>query len=235
MAGGANGVRERLTGDRGNGCLAGRINVGEHKHVRLVECAAEFVPKMLGSRVAMRLKENQQPIELAAARGFERGANLGRMMAVVVNQGNPVDGALDVKAAAYACELFEALADQVRGNIQIQRHGSGSGGVADVVNARRSGQTEFSQVVAAIGEAELALEALQFDVADHQVRLARRAVGDDGPLHFREDGLDVRLIEAKNHRAVERHAVHALYEGVLNLFERDVLVKGLAVNRGDEV
>ena len=41
---------------------------------------------MLRAREAMRLEEHEQAIELAAARGFEGGANFRGMMAVVVDQ-----------------------------------------------------------------------------------------------------------------------------------------------------
>ena len=64
---------------------------------------------MLGARVAMRLEEHQQAIELAAARGFQRGANFDRMMAVIVDQGDAVDDAFDVKAAADAGEIWQGL------------------------------------------------------------------------------------------------------------------------------
>ncbi len=65
----------------------------------------------------MRLKEHQDAVELAAARGFEGGANFHGVVAVVVNHGDVVDDALDIKAAADACKFGEAFADQVGRNI----------------------------------------------------------------------------------------------------------------------
>ena len=46
---------------------------------------------MLRARVAVRLEEHQQALEMAAARGFERGANFGGVMAVVVDQRDAVE------------------------------------------------------------------------------------------------------------------------------------------------
>jgi len=48
------------------GALAGRIDINQHEDIRLIERAAEFGPKVLGTGVAMGLKEHQQAIELAA-------------------------------------------------------------------------------------------------------------------------------------------------------------------------
>ena len=84
-------------GDAGNGLLARGIDVREHQHVGLIEGAAEIVPKVLRARVAVRLEEHQQALEMAAARGFERGANLGGVVAVIVDQRDAADDALDLK------------------------------------------------------------------------------------------------------------------------------------------
>ncbi len=85
----------------------------------------------------MRLKEHQQAIELAAAGRFERGANLGRVMAVIINHGDLIYYALDVKAATHAGELNEAFTDQISRHAQVERDCRGSRRVADIVYARR--------------------------------------------------------------------------------------------------
>src|SRR5260370_32052906 len=106
VAGLANGARKRLAGDARNWRFAGSIDIEQGKNVRLIECAAQFVPKVLSAGKAMGLKEHQQAIELAAASGFERGANLGRVMTVVIDHGDVIDDALDVKAAAHSGKLY---------------------------------------------------------------------------------------------------------------------------------
>src|SRR6267154_1986911 len=98
MAGFANGVGQSLAGYPGDGRLAGGVNVGDNQNVGLVERAREFIPEMLRAGIAVRLEEHQEAIELADARGFQGGANLRGMMAVVVDHGNVVDRAFNVEA-----------------------------------------------------------------------------------------------------------------------------------------
>src|SRR2546430_2725541 len=117
VAGLANGARKRFTRHAWDGRFAGRIDVEQHEDIRLIEGAAEFVPKELGACVAMRLKEHEQAIELAAAGRFERDANLGRVMTVVIDHGDLIDHALDVKSTAHAGKFEEAFADQASRNV----------------------------------------------------------------------------------------------------------------------
>src|SRR5712671_5679543 len=171
VAGGANGVGQRLPSDAGDGTLARRVDVHQHDHVGLIEGPAKFVPKMLRARVPVGLEEHQKAFEMADARGLERRANFNRMMAVIVDQGDVVDHSLDVKPAADAGEFFQTDANQVRRYIQIKRYGGGGGGIPHVVYSRRAVQMKLPQVVPAIRQAEDAFEAQQFDIADHQIGL----------------------------------------------------------------
>src|SRR5229473_4741210 len=113
----ANGARKCFTRHARDGRFAGRIDIEQHENIRLVERAAEFIPKVLGAGVAMRLKEHEQAIELAAAGRFERGADLDRVMTVVIDHGDVIHYALDVKAAPHAGKFNEAFADQVSRNV----------------------------------------------------------------------------------------------------------------------
>src|SRR5712692_6284114 len=91
-------------------------------------------------------------------------------------------------------------------------------------------QPEEAEIFALVGQAELAAQTLELHITDDQIGLARRSVGNDGTLHTRNNGLDVWFIDAEDCRAVKWHAVHELDEGVLNVFERGVLVKMLAID-----
>jgi len=51
-----------------------------------------------------------------------------------------------------------------------------------------------------------------------------------GRFYARNNGLHVGLVNAQNCRAVKRHAVDELNEGILDVLERGVLVQVLAVN-----
>src|ERR1700739_472733 len=100
-----------FAGDAGDRRFTGRIDVGEDQQVGLIEGTAELVPEMLRTRVAMGLEKNQQTVELAAASSFERGANLRRVVAVVVDDRDVVDGTFYVEAAPDASEIRQPLSD----------------------------------------------------------------------------------------------------------------------------
>src|SRR5882724_13666136 len=96
----------------------------------------------------MRLEEHQQPIELAAARRFQRGADFHWVVAVVIDDGDVVHDPFDIKPAAHPGKFGETFADQISGNIQIERHRSCSRGVAHVVHSRWMSQLEDAEIVA---------------------------------------------------------------------------------------
>src|SRR5882762_7729947 len=111
MAGFANGVGQGFAGYARDWRLAGRVNIGNHQNIGLVESAREFIPEMLCARVAVRLEEHQQAIELADSCGFQSGPDFGRVMAVVVDHRNVVDRALNVEAPTNAGKLAETFAN----------------------------------------------------------------------------------------------------------------------------
>src|SRR6266436_7743035 len=92
-------------------------------------------------------------------------------------------------------------------------------------------QPEQTEVIASVGQPELAAQTLQLDIADDQIGLARRAVRNNGTLHAGNDRLHIGLINTKDRRTVKWHAIHKLDEGALNIFEGGVLVEMFAINR----
>src|SRR5579872_1013780 len=98
VACGTNRFRQRRGRDATNRLFTRGIDIRHDQEVGLIEGAAEVVPEVLRARKAVRLKKHQQAVVTAAARGLERGANLHRMMAVVIDQGNAAHGAFDLKA-----------------------------------------------------------------------------------------------------------------------------------------
>src|SRR6266404_5022397 len=111
VAGFANGVGQSLAGYARDWRLAGRVNIGNHQNIGLVESAREFVPEMLRAGIAVRLEKHQEAIELADARGLQGGPDLRGMVAVVVDHGNVVDGALNVEAPTDAGKFAQAFAN----------------------------------------------------------------------------------------------------------------------------
>jgi hypothetical protein len=94
-------------------------------------------------------------------------------------------------------------------------------------------QVKHAEIFAFEGQAEIAAEAFEADVADDEVGLAGSAVSDDGAFHVGKNGLHVRFVEAENRGAVKGDAVDELDEGALDVGERSVLIEVLAIDGGD--
>jgi hypothetical protein len=88
----------------------------------------------------VRLKQHQQPVELAAARGFKRGLDFDGVVAVVVNDRDVVDRAFDVEAAADPAEVGKPPPDEFRRDVEVQGYRGGGRGVANIVDSGRMRQ-----------------------------------------------------------------------------------------------
>src|SRR5215475_7685847 len=66
VAGLTNRGGQGFAGYAGNRRLAGRVDVGYDQKIGLIEGSRELRPEMLGAAVTVRLKQNQQAVELAA-------------------------------------------------------------------------------------------------------------------------------------------------------------------------
>ena len=85
----------------------------------------------------MRLEEHQNPPIAAQPSRFQRGANLGRVMAVIVDHRHPSLDAADLKTPVDAGEGRQRLADRVRLLVQLERHPDRGRCVQHVVRTRR--------------------------------------------------------------------------------------------------
>src|SRR6185437_9937093 len=231
VAGRAHRFGQLLAGDSLNVLFAGGINFRQHQNVRFIERTAKIVPQCLRACVTMRLEYDDQTLISAPARSFECRANLGRMMAVIVNYGNSVKHTANFKAPPDPAELSQTCPDQVRRHVKRQRHSRRGCRVADVVNSWRGRQTENPQIIAAICKAKLTRQPLQPHVRNHKIGLHRSAVCDHRPLDARNNRLHVGLVNAKNRAAVKRNSIRKLQKDLLNFFERAVLIEVLAIDR----
>ena len=110
---GANGFRQRLPGNAGDGLLARGVDVHQHDHVGLIEGAAKFIPKMLAcacSGAAGRAPGRARNGSRARLRASRESR---RVMAVIVDQRDVVDDALDVKPPPHAGKFFDARRESV--------------------------------------------------------------------------------------------------------------------------
>ena len=67
----------------------------------------------------MRLKKDQQAMKVAAARGFQGGADFGGVMAVVVDEGDAVKGSPLFRSGGQRRKMSQALADEVGRDVQM--------------------------------------------------------------------------------------------------------------------
>src|SRR5260370_27265772 len=128
-----NGRDHALSGDAGNGRLAGGVDIEHADGVGVRECGAEFVEQVAGARVAMRLEDHVDALESALPRRRKGRTNLRGMMAVVVNHADAVHRALELKAPVHAAEFFESFADFVRRNVQPYAYRDRSRSVQHIV------------------------------------------------------------------------------------------------------
>ena len=78
-------IDDGLAGDALDRFFRGRIDIADEDQIRGLQDLAEILGKRLGAGVAVRLEEHDEPLRLERARGLQGGGELGRMMAVVVD------------------------------------------------------------------------------------------------------------------------------------------------------
>src|SRR5215468_2607984 len=142
VAGFADCGGQGFAGDAGYGRFTGSVDIGYDQDIGLIERARELFPKMLRAGIPVRLEKNQQAVEFAAAGSLEGRFDFGRVMAVVVDHCNVVDRTFDIETAADSAKVGESLPDKIDRNVEIERDGSGSSGIAYVVNAGRMREVE---------------------------------------------------------------------------------------------
>src|SRR5580704_18175074 len=101
----------------------------------------------------MWLEDDVDLREAALQRSGQGSANLGGMMAVVVDDGDAVGVSNQLEATVDAVELRQPLANLLYRNIQPDANRDRGGSVADVVRSRHP-QLELAQVRAAVGDTE---------------------------------------------------------------------------------
>src|SRR5262249_23495708 len=84
MASHANRLRQTRPAHPGNRWLARRIDIRDPQPIALVKTACELIEQMERARITMRLKCNQQSSRVEPAQRAQGGFDLGRVMAIVV-------------------------------------------------------------------------------------------------------------------------------------------------------
>ncbi len=130
-----NALRQPLRRHARNRLLAGRVN-GQHDHgVGVCKRADKLLQKISGARVPVRLKDHVDLAARAGARRLQRGANLGGVVAVIIDNGHAARLAALLEAPVDAAKVLEPFGNLLRRNFKLPRNGDGGRGVQHIVPA----------------------------------------------------------------------------------------------------
>ena len=104
----ADSAGQSFAGDALDRRFAGGINVEDGQRVGILKCGGEFVHEIAGASVAMRLEYDVDFAEAALPGGRQRGTNLGRMVAVVINHADARGLTSQLEPAVHAAEVLES-------------------------------------------------------------------------------------------------------------------------------
>src|SRR5262249_20786123 len=94
--------------------LPRRIDLGEKHHIPARQRLTEFAREIPRARIQVRLKRHDNPTtRKRRARGIERRADLGRMMRVVIHNGDPPRFPQSLKSALDPMERCESRSHRV--------------------------------------------------------------------------------------------------------------------------
>src|SRR6185369_5661132 len=120
VPGAAGGIGHHLPRDAGQRRLPRGVHVEHEVDVGAVQRLAELAREVAGPRVQMRLEQRDEPpLRVDLTRGGEGGADLRRMVGVVVHDEDPVALALALEAADDPRERAERPGDRLEGNEQL--------------------------------------------------------------------------------------------------------------------
>ena len=101
-------------GYAGDGLLAGGVDGQHDDGIGIAECATELVHEIESAGIPVGLEDDVDSAVAALAGGGEGGANLGGMVAVVVDDGDAARRAAKLKAPVDAAKVAEALGNLIR-------------------------------------------------------------------------------------------------------------------------
>jgi hypothetical protein len=185
--------------DRG---LTRAVDVGQQELVRAGQRGRELVQEIARARVAVGLERDDQPAAVEA-RGGDRGRQLGRMVAVVVDDQHLGHLAADREAPVDALEAGQRLAGGGERHAQEVGHAERGQRVARVVNARHA-NAHLAVRLAADADAEAraarpGVDYLAAPVARHQA-VGGVAFGDE-----RRQARRRGVIGADHDQSIKRH------------------------------
>ena len=136
MAVAAQRLRIGIAIDAFDGLLARRVYRRDHRDIGIVQAGAELLERIAQARVAVRLHDGDDGAGIRLTRGFQRGGDLERVVAVIVDDGGAIPFADAGEAAADAAEIVERLADLLVAHAKLARDGDRRQRVLHIVLAR---------------------------------------------------------------------------------------------------
>ena len=129
-------IDDGLAGDAIDGFFRGRIDIGDEDEIGGLQDFSEIIGERLGAGVAVRLEQHDEALRLERTRGLQGGGELGRMMAVVVDDAVVRGEIFGFEAPLGSGEGGERAGDERK--LRAAAIGQGDGGerVEDVVVAR---------------------------------------------------------------------------------------------------
>src|SRR5262245_39813772 len=229
---------QRLRGDAGNRVFARGVNVAQQHDVGVVKRPREIFAQRGRPRVAVRLEEHDQTTPAVFSRG-QRRANLGRVVAVIVDYQDAVlftfDNAFDLESSLGAPERLQPFGDDRETDLEIESDRHRRQRIEHVVFA---GHVEFdpTQRLALAPHDELRAETFTREphVGGRNLGVRPHPVSDHPPLDLRNYHLNVRVVQADDHRAVERDLVDELREAGANLLDPRIKIEVFEVDVRDD-
>jgi hypothetical protein len=101
------------------------------------------------------LKYDVYLAEAALPGSRQRGASLGRMMAVVIDHAYPGGLAPQLEAPVHPAEIFKGCADVIGFYVETDSHRDGCSGIQNVMHSRHV-QPEFAEIAIGVGRTKMA-------------------------------------------------------------------------------
>ena len=105
-------LNQPLSCDALDGLLACRINVQNINVIRSLKALRKIIHQELGARIAVGLENSNDPFGAPKTGRLQRGANLRRMMPVIIDDRYAFEFHLDLKPAVGATEVRQPLTNQ---------------------------------------------------------------------------------------------------------------------------
>ena len=220
-----------LTADARDRCLPRRIDVRDQKQVGIRKAFAELRAQELCPRVAMRLKDADEPLGVRLPCRREGDGNLRRMMRIVVHDPDAALLALGLEATLRTVELGECITNRRELHAREARNSNAGERVEDVVPPRNIEQ-HAPHLRPALMNGKRDHRAARLDVRCAVIRLMVDGVGNDLMRCLACDIAQDFVFKAEHRRPVCIHLLDELTERRDDLLHRAVVIHVVVLDVG---